>query len=131
MKQVIGYTSGVFDILHIGHVNLLRNARALCDKLIVGVSTDDLVLEYKLKRPVMPFEYRIEIVRSLRYCDVAIPQTELNKQGIVKKLAIDVLFVGDDWYQNNYGGEKCGVPVVYLPHTLGVCSNNLREENNL
>ena len=83
--MVIGYTTGVYDLFHIGHVNLLRNAKALCEKLIVGVTVDDLVA-YKGKRSVIPFHERIEVVRACRYVDVAIPQTEIDKIETVKKL---------------------------------------------
>lgn len=77
-RTIIGYTSGVYDLFHIGHLNLLKNAKGLCDKLIVGVSVDKLV-EYKNKKPVIPFEERIEIVRNIKYVDAAIPQKELDK----------------------------------------------------
>lgn len=76
--MVLGYTSGVYDLFHIGHLNLLKNARGLCDKLIVGVSVDELV-KYKNKKAVIPFEERIEIVRSIKYVDSAIPQYEIDK----------------------------------------------------
>ncbi|WP_301193690.1 adenylyltransferase/cytidyltransferase family protein, partial [Helicobacter japonicus] len=74
-KYVIGYTSGVYDLFHIGHLNLLKNAKGLCDKLIVGVTTDELV-SYKNKRAVIPFSERIEIVRNIKYVDAAIAQEE-------------------------------------------------------
>ena len=62
--MIVGYTTGVFDLFHIGHLNLLRNARAMCDRLVVGVTADELMLNYKKKSPVIPFEERIEIVRK-------------------------------------------------------------------
>ncbi len=76
--MITGYTTGVYDLFHIGHLNLLRNAKGMCDKLIVGVTTDDLV-SYKNKIPVIPFEERLEIVRSVRYVDAAIPQISRDK----------------------------------------------------
>jgi len=131
-KIVIGYTSGVYDLFHIGHLNLLKNAKGLCDKLIVGVSTDKLV-EYKHKRPVIPFEERIEIVRSCKFVDAAIPQEELDKYKMWEKLHFDILFVGDDWYNSPSWQEmeekfkKVGVRVVYFPYTKGTSSTILNE----
>ena len=93
-RTIIGYTSGVYDLFHIGHLNLLKNAKGLCDKLVVGVSVDELVA-YKNKRAVIPFAERLEIVRSIKYVDAAIPQEDLDKFKMWEKLHFDVLFVGD------------------------------------
>lgn len=141
-KTVIGYTSGVYDLFHIGHLNLLKNAKGLCDKLIVGVTVDELVA-YKKKRAVIPFEERIEIVRSIKYVDAAIPQEDLDKFKMWEKLHFDVLFVGDDWYNSASWKEmeekfnEVGVRVIYFPYTKGISStlinttlNKLREEGN-
>lgn len=131
-KMLVGYTSGVYDLFHIGHLNLLKNAKGLCDKLIVGVSTDKLV-EYKHKHPVIPFEERIEIVRSCKFVDAAIPQEELDKYKMWEKLHFDILFVGDDWYNSPSWKEmekkfdKVGVRVVYYPYTKGTSSTLLNE----
>ena len=131
-KMLVGYTSGVYDLFHIGHLNLLKNAKGLCDKLIVGVSTDKLV-EYKHKHPVIPFEERIEIVRSCKFVDAAIPQEELDKYKMREKLHFDILFVGDDWYNSPSWKEmekkfdKVGVRVVYYPYTKGTSSTLLNE----
>ena len=84
-KKIIGYTSGVFDLFHIGHLNILRNAKSLCDKLIVGVSTDELLFKYKNKKPIIPFTERLEIVRNMKYVDAAIPQYDLDKKSTWKK----------------------------------------------
>ncbi|EJN0603829.1 adenylyltransferase/cytidyltransferase family protein, partial [Campylobacter coli] len=89
----LGYTSGVYDLFHIGHLNLLKNAKGLCDKLIVGVTIDELV-QYKNKKSVIPFSERIEIVRSIKYVDAAIPQENIDKYQMWEKLHFDVLFVG-------------------------------------
>ena len=137
--SIIGYTSGVYDLFHIGHLNLLKNAKGLCDKLVVGVTVDDLVA-YKNKKPVIPFSERIEIVRSIKYVDVAIPQENLDKFEIWKKLHFDILFVGDDWFKNDKWIEMekkfkdVGVRVIYFPYTKGTSSTiinktleNLRE----
>jgi glycerol-3-phosphate cytidylyltransferase len=130
--MILGYTTGVFDLFHIGHVNLLRNARALCDKLIVGVTIDELVA-YKNKRAVIPFAERIEVVRACRYTDVAISQESLDKFAIWKKIKFDIMFVGDDWYQSERWDElevkfkDIGVSVVYLPYTKGTSSTLINE----
>ena len=139
--MVIGYTTGVYDLFHIGHLNLLKNAKGLCDKLIVGVTIDKLVA-YKNKRAVIPFEERLEIVRSIKYVDAAIPQEELDKFAVWEKLKFDVLFVGDDWYQSERWQEleekfkRVGVKIIYFPYTKGTSSTlinqtliRLREEN--
>ena len=98
MKKIrVGYTSGVYDLFHIGHLNMLRNAKSLCDKLIVGVTTDELV-SYKKKKSVIPFHERIEIVRNIKCVDTVVPQENMDKLTQWKKLKFDVLFVGDDWY---------------------------------
>ena len=131
-KMVIGYTCGVYDLFHIGHLNLLKNAKGLCDKLIVGVSVDKLV-EYKNKRAVIPFEERIEIVRSIKFVDAAIPQEELDKYKMWEKLHFDILFVGDDWYNTPSWQEMeekfkaVGVRVVYFPYTKGTSSTLINE----
>lgn len=131
-KTIIGYTSGVYDLFHIGHLNLLKNAKGLCDKLIVGVTIDKLV-EYKNKRSVIPFEERIEIVRNIKYVDAAIPQEDLDKYKMWEKLHFDVLFVGDDWFNSPSWKEmqskfsKVGVRVIYFPYTKGTSSSLLNE----
>ena len=131
-KPIIGYTSGVYDLFHVGHLNLLKNAKGLCDKLIVGVSVDELVA-YKHKRAVIPFQERLEIVRSIKYVDAAIPQDDLDKFKMWEKLHFDVLFVGDDWFKSERGQEmekkfdEVGVRVVYFPYTKGTSSTLLTE----
>lgn len=128
--MIIGYTAGVFDLFHIGHLNLLKNAKGLCDKLIVGVTVDDLVL-YKGKRAMIPFEDRIEIVRSIKYVDAAVPQYDMDKLSMCKKLGASVLFVGDDWfgtekwkdYEKTF--EENGIKIVYFPYTKGVSSTKI------
>lgn len=129
---MIGYTSGVYDLFHIGHLNLLKNAKGLCDKLIVGVTVDQLV-KYKNKKPVIPFEERIEIVRNIKYVDAAIPQEDLDKFKMWEKLHFDVLFVGDDWYHSPRWDEMekkfkdVGVRIVYFPYTKGTSSSLINE----
>ncbi len=133
--MIVGYTAGVFDLFHIGHLNLLKNAKGMCDKLIVGVTVDELVL-YKNKRAVIPFSERIEIVRSISYVDAAIPQEDMDKIKMCKKLKASLLFVGDDWYMTdkwNRYEEECksnGIQVVYFPYTKGISSTLINETLN-
>jgi glycerol-3-phosphate cytidylyltransferase len=128
----IGYTGGVYDLFHIGHLNLLKNAKGLCDKLIVGVTVDELVA-YKYKKAIIPFEERLEIVRGIKYVDAAIPQEEIDKFKIWEKLKFDILFVGDDWYQDENWQKmendlkNVGVKIVYFPYTKGISSTVLRD----
>lgn len=134
--MIIGYTAGVYDLFHIGHLNLLKNAKGMCDKLVVGVTTDELV-KYKGKESVIPFEERAEIVRSIKYVDAVIPQYDMDKLTTCKKLGASVLFVGDDWYGTEkwqkYEEEfnKNGIKIVYFPYTKGVSSTLLTEKLNL
>ena len=129
-KQIIGYTCGVYDLFHIGHLNLLRNAKGMCDKLIVGVTTDELV-SYKNKKAVIPFDERVEIIKSIKYVDAVIPQENMDKFSVCKKIHADYLFVGDDWYGtekwNNYEKEleTIGTKVVYFPYTKHTSSTIL------
>ncbi|EOV8628945.1 adenylyltransferase/cytidyltransferase family protein [Proteus mirabilis] len=136
----MGYTSGVYDLFHIGHVNILKNAKAMCDKLIVGVTVDELV-SYKGKKSVIPYYERIEVVRACRYVDVAIPQNNMDKVAAAKKYQATYLFVGDDWYdtekwkQHEIDLAKIGCKVIYFPYTQGTSStlinntlNKLREK---
>ena len=97
-KIIIGYTTGVFDLFHVGHVRLLKKAKSLCDRLIVGVSTDKLVKRYKNKYPIISQKERIEVVRSNKYVDYVVSQNSLNKFTSWKKLKYDLIFVGDDWF---------------------------------
>ena len=133
--MTIGYTTGVYDLFHIGHLNLLKNAKGMCDKLIVGVTVDELVA-YKGKQSMIPFEDRIEIVRSIKYVDAAVPQYDMDKLSACKKLEADILFVGDDWY----GTEKWqkyeeefareGIKIVYFPYTKGISSTQITKALN-
>ena len=123
----IGYTSGVFDLFHIGHLNLLKSAKGMCDKLVVGVTTDDLSL-YKGKKPLIPFEDRIEIIRAIRYVDAVVPQETMDKAVMCKKLKATILFVGDDRYNTSKWNDierelaEIDTQVVYFPYTKGVSS---------
>lgn len=133
--MTIGYTTGVYDLFHIGHLNLLKNAKGMCDKLVVGVTVDELVA-YKGKKAMIPFEDRIEIVRSIKYVDAAVPQYDMDKLTACKKLGAKFLFVGDDWYgtekwqQYEKQFEAEGIKIVYFPYTKGVSSTKINEALN-
>ncbi len=133
--MIIGYTAGVYDLFHIGHLNLLKNAKGMCDKLIVGVTVDELVT-YKGKHAMIPFADRIEIIRSIKYVDAAVPQYDMDKLAMCKMLKAEILFVGDDWYNtdkwNDYEREfaKAGIRIVYFPYTKGVSSTQITKALN-
>ena len=130
--MIIGYTSGVYDLFHIGHLNLLKNAKGMCDKLVVGVTTDSLCA-YKNKKPLIPFEDRIEIVRAICYVDAVVPQETMDKTTMCKKLKASILFVGDDWFSTPKWEvieselAEIGIRVVYFPYTKGVSSTIIGE----
>ena len=135
-SKVIGYTSGVYDMFHIGHLNVIKNARSQCDYLIVGVSTDEVVKLNKSKTPIIPFEERLAIVEAIKYVNQAVPQTRYDVQGKIETVLryhIDVMFVGSDWQGTEKWNvietelAKIGCKVVYLPHTDGISSTMLRE----
>lgn len=125
--MILGYTTGVFDLFHVGHVNLLRNAKGMCDKLVVGVTTDELV-SYKNKKSVISFEERMEVVRSCKYVDAVIPQEDMDKFVQWQKVKFDVMFVGDDWFKSEKWEaidkkfQEEGVRVIYFPYTKGTSS---------
>ena len=130
--MIIGYTTGVFDLFHVGHLNMLKNAKSMCDKLIVGVTTDELVA-YKHKKAVIPFEERIEIVRNIKCVDAVVAQDSMDKFEMWKKLKFDVMFVGDDWYNtkkwNAYEEQfkEVGVKIVYFPYYKGTSSTLINQ----
>lgn len=129
--KIIGYTTGVYDMFHIGHLNVIRRAKEQCDYLIVGVSTDELVQKEKNKTPVIPYEERVQIVSAIRYVDKVVPQVDKNKMDAWKKYHFDKMFVGSDWkgtpqwlrFEEQFA--PIGVDIVYLPHTDGVSSTDL------
>lgn len=133
-KYKIGYTTGVFDMFHIGHLNILKRAKEQCEYLIVGVSTDELVEDYKHKTPVIPFDERINIISSICYVDEVVPQVSMDKYEAWKKLHFDAIFHGDDWKGSDLYNEierklsQVGVKMIYLPHTAGTSSTLLHEK---
>jgi glycerol-3-phosphate cytidylyltransferase len=133
-KYKKGYTTGVFDLFHIGHLNILRRAKEQCECLIVGVSTDELVQSYKNKMPTIPFEQRKAIVEAIRYVDKVVPQTSMDKMNAWNEIRFDVMFHGDEWkgtdLYNKYETEfaKKGVDVKYLSHTKGISSTSITKK---
>ncbi|MDN4526723.1 adenylyltransferase/cytidyltransferase family protein [Fictibacillus fluitans] len=130
----LGYTTGVFDLFHVGHLNILKNAKELCDFLIVGVSTDELVMEYKNKKPVVPHKDRVAIVAGIKYVDMVVGQINRDKYQAWENLRFDAMFVGDDWKGNPLFKDlqskfnEVGVDIVYFPYTKGVSSTLLKEK---
>ena len=132
-KYKIGYTTGVFDMFHIGHLNILKRAKEQCEYLVVGVTTDELCIRRKKKTPIINEHDRMAIVEAIRYVDKVIPQIDMEKIRPVKDLGADVVFVGSDWkgseawkqYEKDFA--QVGCEVVYLDHTDGISSTILRD----
>ena len=133
-KYNIGYTAGTYDLFHIGHLNIFKNAKKQCNYLIVAVSTDELVNEYKHHYPIIPFNERCEIVSAIKYVDKVIPQIDMNKKQAAIDNKIDVMFVGDDWKNTEKWNKieqelnEMGIDVVYLKHTDGISSSDIKEK---
>ena len=131
--MITGYTSGVFDLFHIGHLNILKNAKSVCDKLIVGVTTDEFCIKYKNKKPTIPFNNRFEIVESIKYSDLVIPQKNHNKMDIWEKHKFNIMICGNDWegtdkwniYEKQFA--DLGVKIIYFPRTIGISSTKILE----
>lgn len=130
-RKIIGYTTGVFDLFHIGHLNIIRQAKEHCDWLIVGVSTDELVISTKNKRPVISYEDRAAIVSALRYVDEVVPQENKDKYAAWKKYHFQKMFVGSDWRGTPEWDRwetvfaPLNVQIVYFPYTVGISSTIL------
>lgn len=135
-KFRIGYTAGVFDLFHIGHLNILRRAKANCDILIVGVTTDELCFQRKGKFPVVSQADRVAIIEAIRYVDRVVLQEDMDKLAVVKRVGAEAVFVGSDWkgtpewrkYEKEFANIGC--EVIYLEHTEGISSTILRERIN-
>lgn len=131
-KYKLGYTQGTYDMFHIGHLNLLRNAKLQCERLIVGVNSDILVQQYKNKTPVINERERAEIIRELKCVDDVIVCDTLQKTSMWEELHFDAIFIGDDWKGNERWNQtekdlaSRGAEVVYLKHTEGISSTLLR-----
>ena len=135
-KYKIGYTTGVFDLFHIGHLNILKKAKEQCEFLIVGVTTDELCKKRKNKVPIICEKERIEIVRAIKYVDKVVEQVDMDKLAMIKRYGVDVVFVGSDWkgtpswkqYEKEFAKEDC--EVIYLDYTDGISSTILRMRLN-
>lgn len=133
-KMVIGYTTGVYDMFHIGHLNILKRAKEQCDYLIVGVSTDELVEKDKNKTPIIPFEARCKIIEAIKYVDKVVPQSNKNKYAAWEKYHFNKMFVGSDWkgteLWNSFEKQFAlvDVKIIYLDHTDGISSTILRKK---
>lgn len=131
-KKIIGYTSGVYDLFHIGHLNLLKRAKEQCDYLIVSVSTDELAQEYKKRKPIISLEDRIAIVEAIKYVDKVVPQINRNKLEAYHKYKFDKIFVGSDWkgseLWNNLEKElkQFNSKVVYFEYTKGTSTSEVK-----
>ncbi len=131
--MIIGYTTGVFDMFHKGHLNIIARAKQQCDYLIVGVSTDELVLQEKGHLPIVPYADRCDIVRAIRYVDEVVSQENKDKFAAWQKYRFHKMFVGSDWKGteawNRYEGQfrPVGVEIIYFDYTEGICSTLLRQ----
>lgn len=136
MEKIIGYTTGVYDLFHIGHLNVLRNAKSQCDHLIVGVTTDELSESRKNKRPVIEYAERAAIVGAIRYVDEVVAQEHMDKFAAWEKYKFNVMFVGDDWKGTDKWNEmerefaKLNVKIVYFPYTANTSSTLIRQVLN-
>ena len=132
-KWKVGYTTGVFDLFHIGHLNILKRAKQQCDYLIVGVTTDEEAKRIKNKAPVIGFEERKQIVEAIKYVDLVVPEDNTDKKLAWEKYKFDVILKGSDWqgtkqwedYEDFF--RLKGVEVVYFPYTQGTSSTKLRD----
>ena len=128
----VGYVPGVYDMFHIGHLNVLRNASLHCDHLIAGVVSDEMAAVAKGREPIVPLVERLEIVRSVRYVDEAVAETVADKVEMWRRFKFDVLIKGDDWRNTPKGRAleermaEVGVEVIYLPYTAHTSSSLLR-----
>jgi glycerol-3-phosphate cytidylyltransferase len=128
----IGYAPGAFDLFHIGHLNLLHRAKENCDFLIAGVVADEVLIQHKKVTPVIPLDERLEIVRNVKFVDMALAAMTNDKTEISRELRFNILFKGNDWHGTEKGNRlerECaafGVDVVYFPYTQATSSSALR-----
>lgn len=128
-----GFICGFFDILHDGHIDILRQAKEKCEHLIVAVGTDDLMLKRKQRRSILNYEQRVEIVKAIRYVDEVVPEKDLDKIAAYYKYFFDVMFAGDDHLDENIYVEtakylkKMGVDTIYIPRRKKISSTDIRK----
>lgn len=135
-KYKVGYTTGVYDMFHIGHLNILKKAKEQCEQLIVGVTTDELCYLRKQKYPIINEHDRMAIVAEMRCVDKVVPQTDMDKVKAVQKYGAEAVFVGSDWkgtpawnqYEKEFAAVGC--TVVYLEYTEGISSSILLDRLN-
>src|SRR3989344_5908075 len=136
-KQIMGYIVGAFDLFHVGHVNILRNAKSMCDYLIVGLSTDEWVKNYKNKTVIIPFSQRKEILMSCKFVDSVAPQEDFEDFKMWEKINFDVMFVGDDWKNSERFKnleekfKKVNVKIIYLPYTKEISTSMIKNKINM
>lgn len=134
---IVGYAPGAWDLFHIGHLNVLRHARAHCDYLVAGVVDDDMLELAKGRRPVVPTQERAEIVRHIRYVDEVFVERQPDKLDTWRARPFDMFFKGDDWRGTPKGLAlerelaRVGVEVVYFPYTVHTSSTSLRRALSL
>ena len=131
-KKIRVFTSGSFDLFHMGHLNILEKSAALGDELIVGVSTDELIEQYKGMKPVIPFEQRFRIISSLRCVTKVVKQVKLTEIAQLKREQIDIVTIGDDWEHKYLEGlewmkTQPDKKVVYFPYTPGVSTTEIKK----
>ena len=126
------FTSGSFDLFHIGHLNILEKSAALGDELIVGVSTDELIEKYKGMKPIIPFEQRFRIVSAIRCVTKVVKQVKLTEIAQLERERIDIVTIGDDWKEKYLEGlewmkRQPGKEVVYFPYTPGISTTSIKQ----
>lgn len=130
-KEIIVYTSGTWDLFHVGHLNILQKSANLGDKLIVGVSSDELIIEYKGIPPLIPFEQRFKIIESIKWVSKAVRQDVLTEIRQLKELNVDIVTIGDDWKDKYLEGlewmkNQPGKRVEYIPYTSEVSTTEIK-----
>ena len=132
--MIVGYTTGVFDLFHVGHLNIIKKAKSNCDYLIVGVSTDELVESYKGRKPIISFAERVSILEELKCVDKVVPQLSLDKKDAFYKYNFNITFHGDDWKGSSKYNEievffkSVGVKVVYFPYTDNISTTLIKQK---
>lgn len=133
-KYKIGFTDGVYDMFHVGHLNMIKEAKKHCDYLIVGVHSDEIVEGYKNRKTVINENDRREIIEAIRYVDKAVINRTRDKMELFKEHNFDVVFIGDDWKGterwNNFEKilAEVGIAVEYIPYTKGISTTQIREK---